>query len=66
MNKNMGKTDKSIRIIVALVISALYFTHIIQGTIGIILLILGAVFLVTSFLGFCPLYKPFKIKTTSK
>ncbi|HAN19254.1 MAG: hypothetical protein A2X13_01135 [Bacteroidetes bacterium GWC2_33_15] len=56
MKKNMGKVDKTIRIIVALVIAILFFTKIITGTLGIILLVVAGVFLVTSFISFCPLY----------
>jgi len=52
----MGKVDKTIRIIVALVIAILFFTKIITGTLGIILLVVAGVFLVTSFISFCPLY----------
>lgn len=52
----MGKVDKAIRIIVALIIAILFFTKIITGTLGIILLVVAGVFLVTSFISFCPLY----------
>jgi fatty acid desaturase len=63
MKKNMGTADKAIRIVIALIIAGLYFTNIITGTLGIILLVLGAVFLLTSFISFCPLYLPFGIST---
>lgn len=63
MKKNMGSTDKIIRIVLALVISVLYFSGTISGTLGLVLLILGAVFLLTSFISFCPLYVPFGIST---
>ncbi|TAK46483.1 MAG: DUF2892 domain-containing protein [Saprospiraceae bacterium] len=63
MKKNMGSTDRIIRIFAAIVIAALYFTHTITGILGIVLLVLGAVFLLTSFVSFCPLYVPFGIKT---
>jgi len=63
MKKNMGTADKVIRILVAIVIAALFFTNIITGTLGIVLLVLAAVFLLTSFVGFCPLYLPFGIRT---
>ena len=63
MKKNMGSADRIIRIFAAIVIAALYFTHTITGTLGIVLLVLGAVFLLTSFVSFCPLYAPFGIKT---
>jgi len=63
MKKNMGTADKVIRILVAIVIAILFFTNVITGTLGIILLVLAAVFLLTSFIGFCPLYLPFGIRT---
>lgn len=59
----MGTIDKVIRIILAIVIAALYFTDIITGTFSIILLVLGGVFILTSFVSFCPLYILFGIKT---
>lgn len=63
MKKNMGSTDKIIRSIIAIVIVVLYFTGIISGTLGLILLIFGGIFLATSFISFCPLYVPFGIST---
>lgn len=59
MKKNMGSVDRIVRILIAAVIAVLYFTNIIGGTLGIILLIVGGVFLITSFVSFCPLYAPF-------
>ncbi len=66
MKKNMGSIDRGIRILVAVVIAILYFTDQITGTAAIILGILALVFLLTSFMSFCPLYVPFKISTTKK
>lgn len=63
MKKNMGIVDKVIRILVAIVIAALYFTNVITGTLGIVLLVLAAVFLLTSFVSICPLYLLFGLKT---
>lgn len=63
MKKNMGSVDKTVRIILALVIAALYFTGVIPGVLGIVLLVVAGVFLLTSFVSFCPLYAPFGIKT---
>jgi hypothetical protein len=63
MKKNMGLADRIIRILVALVIAVLFFTNIITGTLGIILLVLAGVFLLTSMISFCPLYTIFGIKT---
>ena len=66
MKKNMGGTDRTIRILVAIVFAVLYFTKTVEGTLGLILLILGGVFLLTSFISFCPLYTPFGINTCKK
>jgi hypothetical protein len=56
MNKNMGTTDRVIRILIAVALAVLYFTNVIAGTAGIILLILSGVFILTSLVGICPLY----------
>lgn len=66
MKKNMGTTDKAIRILIAVVIGVLYFTNTISGTLAIVLGILAVVFLLTSFINFCPLYLPFGINTSKK
>lgn len=66
MKKNMGTIDKAIRITVAVVIAALYFINVISGTAAIILLALAGIFIVTSFIGFCPLYFPFRLSTRKK
>ena len=66
MKKNMGTIDKVIRILVAVVVIVLYFTHMISGTLAIILLALSAVFIITSFISFCPLYLPLGISTRKK
>lgn len=63
MKKNMGTTDKIIRVIVAVIIGALYFTNVITGSIGIVLLVLSAIFVLTSIISFCPIYSMFGLKT---
>lgn len=66
MKKNMGMADRIIRILAAAAIAILYFTNQISGTLGIILLVVAGVFLLTSFISFCPLYLPFGIRTNKK
>jgi fatty acid desaturase len=66
MKKNMGIADRVIRIAVAIIIAALYFAGKISGTTAIILLALALIFILTSFLSFCPLYLPFGISTRKK
>jgi hypothetical protein len=51
---------------VAIVIAGLYFANLISGAVAIILLILAGVFILTSFMNFCPLYYPFSISTRKK
>ena len=66
MKKNMGTTDKIIRIVIAVLFSVLFFTKAVTGVAGIILLVLAAVFILTSLIGSCPLYLPFGINTCKK
>lgn len=66
MKKNMGSTDKIIRTLIALVIAVLYFTETISGTTALILLAFAIIFLITSFISFCPLYVPFGFSTSKK
>ena len=66
MKKNMGTIDRVIRVLLAIVVIVLYLTGSITGIAAIILGILAAVFVLTSLIGFCPLYTPFKISTIGK
>jgi predicted branched-subunit amino acid permease len=66
MAKNMGKTDRIIRVLLAVVVAVLYFTKVIEGPVAIILGILAIIFLLTSVVSFCPLYAPFKLSTRGK
>ena len=63
MKKNMGLTDRIIRVIVAAIIGILYFSGMISGTLGMVLLILAGIFVLTSLISFCPLYAPFGLNT---
>ena len=63
MKKNMGMFDRILRVVVAIIIAILYFTKILTGIPGIVLLVLAGIFLLTSIIGFCPLYIPFRINT---
>ena len=56
MKKNMGTADRAVRIVLAIIMGALYFTNTVTGTLGIVLLVLAVIFLLTSFVSFCPLY----------
>jgi hypothetical protein len=63
MKPNMGSADRIVRVLLAVVFSILYFTGTVTGTLGVVLLILGGVFVLTSVVSFCPLYAPFGIST---
>ena len=62
----MGSTDKGIRIVIALVIAALYYFKIVEGTLAYVLMAFALIFLLTSFISFCPLYLPFGLNTCKK
>lgn len=66
MKRNMSNVDRIIRVIAAIVIAYLYFTGIVTGTLGIVLLVLAGVFVLTSLVAFCPLYTLFKFSTYKK
>lgn len=59
----MGNVDRAVRVVIAIIIAALYFTGSVSGTLGIVLLALAGIFVLTSFVSFCPLYAPFGIST---
>ena len=62
MKKNMGNTDRIIRILLAAVFAYLYFGGVVTGTWGLVLVIFSGVFVLTSLFSFCPLYAPFGTK----
>ena len=66
MKQNMGSADRIVRVVLAIVVAILYFTNLISGTAAIILGVLAIIFLLTSAVGFCPLYAPFKLSTLGK
>ncbi|TLP71896.1 DUF2892 domain-containing protein [Maribacter sp. ACAM166] len=63
MKKNMGSTDRFIRIFIAIAVGALYYSDIITGPIAYVLLSFSAIFVITSFSSFCPLYTLFSMNT---
>ncbi len=66
MKKNVGIVDKIVRIVVAVLVAVLYFTNVITGVLGIVLLVFAGVFVITSFISFCPLYTLFGMSTCPK
>jgi hypothetical protein len=63
MKPNMGTADRIIRIILAAIFAYLYFSGTVTGIAGLILVILGGVFVLTSLISFCPLYSLFGLNT---
>ena len=63
MKKNMGNTDRMIRIAVAVLVAVLLFAKVITGVVAIVLAVLAAVFVLTSVVSFCPLYTIFGLST---
>lgn len=63
MKRNMGNLDRGIRLAIAAIIAVLIVTGTVSGALAIVLGVLAAVFVLTSAIGFCPLYAPFGIST---
>lgn len=66
MIKNMGSADRIIRLLIVVLIIALYLADVISGTLAVILGIAAGIFFITSLIGFCPAYYPLGIKTIKK
>ena len=63
MKRNMGNTDKIIRLIVAAILAFLVYNGNVTGTLSIVLLVVAIVFALTSLLNYCPLYSIVKVNT---
>jgi len=66
MKKNMGNTDRILRILIAAIVVALFLDNIVTGALAVTLLVLAGIFLVTSAIGFCPLYTLLGVSTCRK
>lgn len=66
MRQNMGKVDRTIRILAAVAVGALYAAGYLSGTVAIVLGVVAVAFVVTSFVGVCPAYLPFGLSTIGK
>ena len=66
MKKNMGIVDRTIRLLVGVIIAALYFTNQISGVVAIIMGVLAVIFILSSLMAWCPLYMPIKLSTLKK
>jgi hypothetical protein len=63
MFKNIGSADRIIRLLAAITIIILIAAGALEGIAAILLGIFAAIFLITSFIGFCPAYFLFKLNT---
>ena len=63
MKRNMSNIDRIVRLVIAALFAFLYFGGVLPGTLGLVLFILGIVFVLTSIVSFCPIYAMFKLST---
>ena len=63
MKKNMGSTDKIIRVLVAIAVAVLVYFDVVQGTLAYVLMAVAGIFVLTSLVSFCPLYGIFGLNT---
>ena len=63
MKKNMGSLDNGIRVVLAITVALLYYFNVIEGTLAYVLMAFAIIFLLTSFISFCPLYTVLGINT---
>lgn len=59
----MGNADRIIRLLIAIIFVSLYFMNVVSGTLGVVLLVLAAIFVLTSITNFCPIYRIFGISS---
>lgn len=65
MKNNMGTLDRGIRFVIAFIFLMLFAMKLVTGTWAVILLVIAGFFILSSLVGFCPLYLLFKIDTRS-
>ncbi|NTV52579.1 MAG: DUF2892 domain-containing protein [Candidatus Firestonebacteria bacterium] len=66
MKPNMGGVDRIMRLLAAAAIIGLYLAHMLSGTLAVVLLIVAGIFILTSFISFCPLYTLLGFRTNQK
>jgi len=64
--KNVGATDRIVRFALAAIFVVLYFTGMVSGTFGIVLLVLAAIFALTAAINICPIYLALGLSTRAK
>ena len=63
MKKNIGFTDRIIRLILAVIFAGLYLTGTVTGTWGNVLVLLSTALTLTSLVSYCPFYDTADIDT---
>lgn len=66
MKKNLSTVDRAIRIMIALIIAGLYFSEVLTGTFGAVMLIIAVIFAITGMISFCPIYYSLGIHSNSR
>jgi len=66
MKWNMGSTDRAIRLAIAVVLAILIYNNVITGIMVSLTILVTVVLFITSAVGFCPIYYPFRISTKKK
>lgn len=66
MKRNMGRWDRVLRLVAAAAIAVLLIAGVLKGTAAVVLAIVAAIFVITTFVGFCPLYVPLGVSTKGK
>lgn len=65
LKSNIGTADRTIRLLIAIVLIILFYTEVLPGIFGVIGLILALLLTVTSLITFCPLYKVLNLNSIS-
>ena len=63
MKTNESGIDRGIRVVLGIVLLALFFSGVVTGVLGVISIVVGVVLLLTGVVGFCPLYALLNIRT---
>lgn len=66
MKKNLGSIDRSIRLIIAVVLVSLYLSGVVTGTWAVAGLGVAAIMVLTSLMNYCPIYGLLGVNTGPK
>ena len=63
MRKNVGSSDRLFRLLLTIVAGSIYYSGMVTGFWGIVILIFGGIMLITSLAGVCPFYNLIGVNT---